>query len=355
MDGGDKEGLLDRVSTTPRAQYSPVKTELANISPFVSAEVIVAALNRPDVFSDSELQNLITANPETLKEQVLKDEVDARWGSQTLDMMEQSIAAQMVNSPSDRALLETALYEEARSSMPLINRGIQMMYQDSTLIDYAPLRDALAPKSDFNVALQYAETFWREGQFDQYVQAAQALSTDYPDEIDIADYGTFANTLYTQILSEKSLLNLSETDIQSLVALGTNCNNALIRNKIGQFLWAYFQIELPPAVQAFEDVASSPTLIPTFGATDRTAELPSVRLYPNPVGIGQELQVVVPYTADWTYVLSSLEQKTVAMGRWDNVGTQTPISINLPQVAPGVYFLQLFSGQYSSQAKIIIQ
>ncbi|MEL7223055.1 MAG: T9SS type A sorting domain-containing protein, partial [Bacteroidota bacterium] len=355
MDGGDKEGLLDRVSTTPRAQYGPVKTELANISPFVSAEVIVAAFDRSDVFSNSDLQNLITANPEALKEQVLKDEVNTRWGSQTLSMMEQSMAAQTMNSPSSRAQLETALYEEARASMPLINRGIQMMYQDSTLLDYTPLRAALAPKTDFNVALQYTETFWHEGQIEKYLEAAQALSLAFPEETDVTDYETFASSLSTHILSGESLLKLSETEIQSLVTLGANCDNELIRKKIGQFLWAYFQIELPPTIQAIEDVTSSPTPMPTVRATDRTTKLHPLNLYPNPVGAGQELQVIVPHAADWTYVLSSLEQKVVATGRWDNVASQTPVNINLPQVAPGVYFLQLFSGQYTTQAKIIIQ
>jgi hypothetical protein len=359
MDGGDKEGLLTQIATTPRQQFQPVKTALADISPFLSAEVVAAAFQRTDAFQSSELQALVMNNPDVIKESMVKDAITGQWGINTLATMETNIA-QGSSSPSARAVLETRIYDEARTVMPLINRGIQQMYQDSTLLDYTPLRAALAPKESLAAALQHAETYWREGNLVKYDLAANELLVTFATEPDIADYATFTGILLAQHQAGKPFKNMSATQIQSLVDLGTNCTNSLIRNRIGHFLYAYFQIELPaagPSAQALQAGETGHTEQQSLSrnATEKApTTILELEIYPNPVLGNGVITVVAPHAGEWEYVLTDINQQIQAKGKWGSIHTNTH-TLDVRQYPRGIYFLSLQSASTTAQAKLIIQ
>lgn len=67
MDGGNTPLLLDLVWYGTPNQVQQAYTQLMNVSPYVSDTVMIAAITRTDLLSDSLLCNIMVANPNTAK------------------------------------------------------------------------------------------------------------------------------------------------------------------------------------------------------------------------------------------------------------------------------------------------
>lgn len=356
IDGGNTPLLLDEVINTPASHFAPIRTKLFEYSPFLSSQVVNAALARTDALSQSLLKNLLRSNPDVLKlGDVKQEDVNAALGVGTFETMvaEPSIAS----SRTARTIMMEDIINSGNLAFSAVNRGVRLHYQDTIAAsDMQEVRHALAAKGSFEAALQIADTYWQEGNSSAYFATIETIVGTYASIPDIKSLDEFESILQKQLIVGRFLQDFDADKLNKLITIGETCGNALIRHRIGGFLWAYYGIELS-AIQAVRSHEGSDVhrsnKMPAQKKTFSDATF--LKVSPNPHS-GHSVTVELPVSTDKspapaTYSIIGMDAQVCERGMW--AATTQSAVLSTANLRPGIYFLVVQMGDTVVTGKLV--
>lgn len=335
-DGGNTEGLEDRVELALPLESYQVYGELIAQSPDLSDDVMIAAIQNEDVLTPLMIKILMLSNPQTISS-------DAVWGAiynRQNPLSEYMIAEILAGAdePSPIKSLEAELSYKQQELYLNANQIKKIMFLDSTGTYNRDSIDTLyAQFNDLNNAWEFAllrlkyegadaglaELGSIEENFELNDEML-TIQTEYQDLFEIIDWlqdTMHANDTLDSIVVQRLIeIHNADNHLSSGLALG------LLRSNDDSY--QYFEpIILPSAIQ------------PRLAIKEQTIAI-NLSAFPNPSRGYINLEVDIPDQYDIAVIKinnvygSEIYSKVVKTGF-------SEFLVDLSSVAPGVYFLSL--------------
>lgn len=183
IDGGDSESLMNLLSGMAEKDKAVVLSELNNISPYLSEEIL-KLVTEHTLLTKAEKMQLLSANPEGLKGAELEYGI---INGGYFDAGEQSVLTAALHQSTDRSTLESDL-RQAYGEMQNICHSVQhyyMMDKDEIGLDYDAQFEWAANHLSFNGALQKIDLLLKKG---DVINAQIALSDLLNMDLDQEEY-----------------------------------------------------------------------------------------------------------------------------------------------------------------------
>lgn len=247
IDGGDTEALVNTINTASNPfEANAIKNDLLSLSPYVSKEALVALHERSDIFSDQTRYDILSANPDALKTEVVSEVVETSTHQLATTYRTQLVAG---NYPlTARTTLESDLAKHKMEANRAVNRALELLAAD-TLSTLDQQRDWLVKKESFEANLQIANSYFKEGALDSMFNYLAAI----PVQMDLTtaqlavlqDYKVYLLTLKNVLQSNRNFFELDSTELAALdnVALSGEAKPNLAAR---EFLSIYYNYQFAP-------------------------------------------------------------------------------------------------------------
>ncbi|MDD2633818.1 MAG: T9SS type A sorting domain-containing protein, partial [Bacteroidales bacterium] len=222
-DGGNTEALKTEVETTFPSEMWEMRDELLAKSPHLTFEVLKATVDKTDVFPNAVLMEILSANPDELRNKELLTYLTEKENPLPEYMID--ILRQVAGGITYRTVLEQQMSALNQSKTRAANDIVRSLLNDS-ITDMAALRTWLTNIGGQRANEQIIATYLQEGN----QQEALALATMLPDLHNYDAPAMSEHTMYMNLLNlqvqmnqqGKPLTNLDSTEVNSLVAIAEN-------------------------------------------------------------------------------------------------------------------------------------
>jgi Secretion system C-terminal sorting domain len=189
MDGGDTDGLLTEINGATSLNAGQVVQNLLNRSPWLSTQVLTAAINKKQVLTENSVVQILNANPDGLREAEVRSLVQSSFNQTVADGILANSGTQTA-----RTAKELLVGQYRATMLRKADLLIQDILKDTTEIDVPLLRTWLANKQSLEADYAIVASYLSEGDF---VTASQKLD-DIPltyslDTEGLAEHGYFSD------------------------------------------------------------------------------------------------------------------------------------------------------------------
>ena len=193
VDGGSTAGMLGDIASAASSDVWTLREQLLGASPYLSSDVLQAASDRDEVFTESVLFEILLSNPEELKKDSLMDHLRGKANPLPEYMMD--ILDQVANGTTARTVMETRM-AAYRSAYTRAAGDIIRSLVNDTVLDITELRGWLGNLVDIHADRDIIATYVDEGDF----TGALALADMLPDLYglsgnDLAEHGDYVELL----------------------------------------------------------------------------------------------------------------------------------------------------------------
>lgn len=352
-DGGNTTSeLLDIETATPDDMWT-LRAQLLGDSPHLSQEVLMNMSDRTDVFPDDVLFDILSANPDELKEDTLIS---------YLENKEDPLPAYMIN------ILEQLAYTNSTYKTILIN---DMTYyygkkmQAAKDIIHSILFDSIVDQNDYRNWLDNMESIEADKQIiasylsvNDTVNALSLLNLIpqlYNLEGDaLSEFDDYKDLLLIQLAWKnqgKTIFNLDSTDILTLEYYADNTMGDASHSakNILSFAYNHFYCDcLNSNDSAYYKTSSSP-VNPVY-----INSMISITVTPNPVSTWAAFNYkLVNNESTGNIRIADISGKEISM--FKITGKQGQQIWDTRRIKPGVYIYTLTSSGYSVSGKLVIK
>ena len=229
VDGGNTEGLLQEVKYAYSWDTYQLYANLMSNSPYLSDTVIISAINRVNVLTDTMIRNVLSANLQAIKiTNILTDIENTRpafyinkWIDELIDQ---------TDTITPREQLEALISYYAQERQVAVDQLKRIYIEDTTgtyTIDslITLLANDIEPISSYQLASIYLNNhdsvnYWKV--MDSIPIKYQFAEVDMQSHQDFTDYFSIINTL---IANNMDYTKLSYTQIQKLYDLTSRSSN----------------------------------------------------------------------------------------------------------------------------------
>lgn len=350
IDNGNTEMLNNYIEAVAASQSSFAFSELMNNSPYLSKEALEKSVERNDVFSASQLYNLLIANPDGINTDdfltALADS-DVQFPQWMLDNIQNS--QQLVTL---RTILETAASYHYALAQSAARNLLQDALFDTLGHDKIRIKEWLQNEQDFIVDLQRHQYAVRSNELGEAQQIWAELDSKYNLEkaqnLDEhkQDYNMLKEALTASRNESRKLNSLNEEEVSILRSIAeSDKSGGRYASNILRFFYVYEEQEAWIPLQHYAKKMPSKSKLLT-----QTESL--MRVFPNPA------------LSEFSIALNELNQEKFqlevynAQGKMiENTIFSAMTTISCGSWAKGIYLLKIYNSEKHliQTDKIIIQ
>ncbi len=349
-DGGDTDAELMDVQTAQSGDTWTLRSQLLGHSPHLSMKVLKETADRTDIFSDSHLFDILSANPDELKKGELISFLENK--EEPLPGYMVSILKQLAEGGTYKTVLEEQLSSHTRGKNRHASAMLRSILHDS-IRDYNQMRLWLDKLGGIDADRQIVASYVQQGDF----SSAQGLSAMIPslyglEGRELEEHGYYEDILdLHQNLSQqgRSIFQLDTTELQLLRFIADTSKGvaatqarAILRNVAGD---DFYNCPCINGNAAFKDNAVWPEQSLNTALKVSVSPVPAhdwVNFeYSLPSGLlNAELSVYQPGGK----LLKNMELN----------GQQGQYTLDLRNMETGLYFYSLKSGSYIKSGKFLL-
>ncbi len=355
IDGGSTATQLADINAATPADMWQLRVRLLGLSPYVSADVLTAASDRSDVFSDPVLFEILAANPDELKKDSLIDYLEHKDNplpNYMIDMLRQVAAG-----ATARTVLESQM-NQLQHDYCLAAGDIVRSNLNDSVANPEELRTWLGNMNDIAADRMAISSYLQEGDSTSAFTLANMLPELYGLEGErLADHSGYMQLiqLYQSLNSSgRTVYEMTETEtamVDSIAENGIGVSRGLAKNLRGQVLDTIMETCLDPGIPDLleggreSSIIDAPTVNQAMGFT--------VSIGPNPA----TTWTVVDYALPAKMVKGSLVLTNalgVVMVAAELEGSQGQKVLDLRGLANGVYLYTVRCGELVQTGKLVI-
>jgi hypothetical protein len=342
IDSGDTESLQDEVETSTSSSSMQVYNELMNTSPYLSDTVVSTAIEKEDVLPNAMLRDVLVANPNTAKSDVLMSKLDSRW-----DPMPDYMKAQILQGRSIVSLREEteANLSAFKLKKSLAFYGLVNYYSAQTDLDSLALLFA----SDNTLSSKYrlAFLYLSKGEFEEGAAVLNAVPSQFELSAEdltsheaIVDYHDLLAAM-PQGIFESDSTQLEQ--IHNIASDGTGEASVYARN----LLLAMDQIAYSEPI-LLPDLYKSAEAVETYEKLLNTGQPPSLKVYPNPSKDYVIVEFVTDITKNSLLVINDSHGQRIKSMQLNSCRDQ--LVLDTRGWSPGIYVVTLQSDNKTTES-----
>ena len=222
IDGGNTSATVADIENATSSDVWRLRSQLLGSSPYLSQTVLMTVAEHNDVFPTSVLMEILSANPEELKEDTLINYLQA---NELLPDYAISILQQVATSTSYRTVMQQQMAEYRHEYTEAVYDIIRSILNDS-IVNYTALRGWLGNLEDINADHAIIATYMEEGDSISAFTLAGLLPQLYElDGDELTDHFNYVQllTLYQNLKqSERSVFEMTETEMMLVDDIANN-------------------------------------------------------------------------------------------------------------------------------------
>ncbi len=222
IDGGNTSAAVADIENATSSDMWRLRSQLLGASPYLSQTVLMTVAEHNDVFPASVLMEILSANPEELKEDTLINYLQA---NELLPDYAISILQQVATGTSYRTVMQQQMAEYRHEYTEAAYDIIRSILNDS-IVNYTALRGWLGNLEDINADRAIIATYMEEGDSISAFTLAGLLPQLYELEgDDLTDHFNYVQllTLYQNLKqSERSVFEMTETEMMLVEDIANN-------------------------------------------------------------------------------------------------------------------------------------
>lgn len=355
IDGGSTATQLADINAATPADMWQLRARLLGLSPYVSADVLTAASDRSDVFSDPVLFEILAANPDELKKDSLIDYLEHKDNplpNYMIDMLRQVAAG-----ATARTALESQM-NQLQHDYCLAAGDIVRSNLNDSVANPEELRTWLGNMNDIAADRMAISSYLQEGDSTSAFTLANMLPELYGLEGErLADHSGYMQLiqLYQSLNSSgRTVYEMTETEtamVDSIAENGIGVSRGLAKNLRGQVLDTIMETCLDPGIPDLLEGGRESSIIDA--STVNQAMGFTVSIGPNPA----TTWTVVDYALPAKMTKGSLVLTNalgVVMVAAELEGSQGQKVLDLRGLANGVYLYTVRCGELVQTGKLVI-
>lgn len=353
VDGGNSTSLLQGVQGATTTDTIVLKNQLLAYSPYLSLEVLKAVANRSDIYGNTSLFDILSANPDELRKEELLTYLAEKTDPLPLNMLTQLRA--LAGGITQKTLLLQQLSTFNRYKVRAANDIIRSKLNDTTT-NYTGLRTWLRTLGGISADRQIISTYLQQGDYTSALALNDSLSLKHDltgDELTEHDYYSDLLDLYALLDGQgRNTYQLMGTEIATLELIAVNSNGTargMARN-ILEAVYGHHYVNCPDlngaTVHKRGDTGSNTSLV-----EDDNGIIISVR--PNPANQWVTFDYTLPKgipTA--TLTIMDITGKTVDVIQLNSQDGHN--TWDARHVEKGVYLYTIIANGQGKTGKIII-
>lgn len=355
IDGGStSEELRDIFTALPEDAWE-LRTQLLNHSPYLSQEVLRAAADRTDVFSESVLLEILASNPEELSRDTLLKYLEDKENPLPEYMID--ILREVAKGNTYRSVLESLLVSY-KHGYCLAAQDIIRSIMNDTIIDLDDLRNWLGNLNEINADRQIVASYLSEGRD----SSAFALANLFPSLYELEGDAMIEHNGYVQMLDFYRTLDQQNRTIFELSADETKMVDSL--NTYGIGIVQTMAKGVLEVVGSFTIVDCPEILISEDGNGGRGGKTVirenmnkatgfSVNVKPNPATAWTVLDFTLPNEYDKA-TLTVMNALGITVYDTELQGNQGQHVLDLCNMAEGLYFYTVRCKEFVQNGKLLI-
>lgn len=341
LDGGNTEATLNSIEDAEYAEAFELYNELMSMSPALSREVMIEAIQKETELPVVLLTAILAAKPSAAKDPVIQDELDKR--TNLLTNYQRELINQGLYVLSSKENMESAMANVMSDFCHLLAYEYQRIASDETVADKASAWEGLMSIASDPYGL-WMRTNWLAAQ-NRYAEAhslgTQALGGLRPMSDCKPDWTNYLSLLQTLAgYATNPEFALNEAQQQSLLNMideSQPSTKGLIFQTINQYGNA--EIEFATSYPIDENGLRSMS----FSVDETTPAWLSI--YPNPVGEYFSIRLAdAPTSTKASYVVTDILGRKVITGSFSSNNQE--VIIDSSKLQGGTYVLSIFDGEH---------
>lgn len=352
IDGGNTSATVADIENATSSDVWRLRSQLLGSSPYLSQTVLMTVAEHNDVFPASVLMEILSANPEELKEDTLINYLQA---NELLPDYAISILQQVATGTSYRTVMQQQMAEYRHEYTEAVYDIIRSILNDS-IVNYTALRGWLGNLEDINADHAIIATYMEEGDSISAFTLAGLLPQLYElDGDDLTDHFNYVQllTLYQNLKqSERSIFEMTETEMMLVEDLANNGYGVSksMAEAILDVLGEYSYIDCPVLSPTIGSRGTYPSKEGQIRGKDMELK---VNLSPNPAANWISVEYKLPDgCSEATFVITNalgIKKASICLE-----GDQGCKVIDLTNMASGIYSCILRCGSFVKTEKLVI-
>lgn len=355
LNGGDTEAEIADIRAALPSDMWELRSQLLGHSPYLTNEVLTATADRIDIFPQSVLFEILSSNPDELKNDTLisyLQNMDPPLPDYMISMLRQ-----ISNGITARTVMESQMAKYCQKFRQAAGDIIRSILSD-TLIDKTALVGWLGNMEDLESDREIISIYLEDGDFTHAFALANMLPTLYglTDE-NLTDHNNYMSMLelYYRLYHEGSnTMKLDETDRAAVEYFADNSTGTAqaMAQAIMMGAYGYHYDDCPSGMElsgignrnmnmSFSDVDKNKALGLTVGTS------------PNPANTWVTVDYTLPMGANKAQ-LKLANVYGIVVATYDLMGEEGQKVLDLRSLVSGVYTYTVYCGKLSQSGKLVI-
>jgi len=344
--------LLDIQTAQPDDMWA-LRDQLLGHSPHLSQEVLREMSDRTDVFPDDILLEILSANPDELKEDTLLLYLEQKDDPLPQYMID--ILYQVTNNVSYKTILKRELAEYHAGKTQAAQDIIRSIIHDS-VVNVSDYRNWLDNLGGIQADKQIISTYLSEGDTSSAISLLNIIPSLYELEGEELDaFNDYKNLIFMQIVwrqQNRNIFQLDSTEINTLIAYAdssTGSAKAISRN-----ILSYTQDNHYCECMHFNDSTELKIRNTSIIGSLNAAYGPKVTVKPNPAHTWTAFDYILQGEKPTGYI-KIINASGKIIEQFSISGKQGQYVWDTRNVKPGLYFYTVSSSGMSKSGKLIIR
>jgi hypothetical protein len=344
-DGGNTTGEILDIQTAQPSDMWELRAQLLGHSPYLSEEVLKTAADKTDVLPEGVLFEILSANPDELRNSDLIDYLENKENPLPDYMI--SILQQMAGGITAKTVLKMEMGRYSNAKTKAAQDIVRSILND-TIYNADDLRNWLGNMQSYNADKQIISSWLYDGNTADAISLLNLLPALYELEDDelvaYNKYAQFVNFQVNLVNDGRNMLQLETDEIQFLVDIA-DTNRAAAN--ILQYAYGYTYNDCPRA-----EGGNKSTLAALPGNDNANAI--HIEAYPSPAGTWISFEYQLPLNEKEAYIsISDVNGRIIEKVQLNtNCGQKV---IDVRKLNNGIWFYSLHTAGQSKSGKFIIQ
>lgn len=357
IDGGDTEAEMDDIQSATPSDMWELRAQLLGHSPYLTNVVLTSAAERDDVFPQSVLFEILSSNPDELRNDTLISYL--RNMDNPLPDYMIGLLQQIASGITARTAMESQMAYYGQEYQRAAGDVVRSIANDS-VIDMNALVAWLGNMDELESDREIVSLYMEEGNFVNALSLANMLPTLYNlSGDDLAEHNDYMAmlTLYKKLFIDgRSIMQLDMLEralVEHTADYSSGTPQAMAK-AIMMEAYGYRYSDCPSGVNLEYPVKGLGQMGAVFSDEDMDKAMGfSVNVSPNPARTWVAIDYTLPIGASKAQIrIADIYGKSVAT--YSLHGTESQKVLDLRDFVPGVYIYTVCCGKLSHTGKLVI-
>lgn len=361
VDGGSTSSMLSDIASASSSDMWRLRSQLLGASPYLSSDVLLAASDRDDVFSESVLFEILLSNPDELKKDTLMNHLQSKENPLPQYMRDILTQLSLDTTQTVKAVMQSRISAYRRDYSRAAGDIVRSLVND-TVLNLTELRGWLGNMEDIHADRDIIATYIDEGDFTNALALANMLPTLYGlTGVELDEYNDYVDLielyrdLYNDGRNAMQLNRVEKAMVEHIADYGSGNSQLMAQAILSATDWESYSsnafdcpnLTLPEGSKRQSDgsVINKEDLGYAMGMR--------VSAKPNPATTWVSVDYALPNGATKASldIANSLGVKVMSVELSGNQGQKV---LDLRNLSDGVYILTLRCGEYVQMNKLVV-